>query len=179
MGVSKPLVRGESGQTLLARAITTARQAELAPFVAVRAGKAEVAAEVKRAGARVVEVPDADEGMAASIRAGVAAVAADPKAQGVLILLADQWRITGDDLRRLCAAWAVSETGLAAARYEGVLGVPAAFSRGHFAMLQRLTGDKGARQVLRERERDVAAVEMPSAAVDADVPDDLQGLGEP
>ena len=72
---------------------------------------------------------------------------------------------------------AKSGAGLAAARYEGVLGVPAVFSRRHFPMLQRLTGDKGARQFLREREGEVAALEMPSAAADADVPGDLGGQG--
>ena len=145
--------------------------------MAVRAGDQEVAAEALRVGAGVIEVPDAAEGMSASIRAGVAAVEADPQAAGVLIMLADQWRITADDLRRLCSAWAGNGAGLAAARYEGVLGVPAVFSRRHFPMLQRLTGDKGARQFLREREGEVAALEMPSAAADADVPGDLGGQG--
>jgi CTP:molybdopterin cytidylyltransferase MocA len=41
-------------------------------------------------------------------------------------------------------------------------------------MLQGLAGDKGARHFLRERESEVAAVEMPAAAVDVDLPGDLE-----
>ena len=173
MGVSKPLVRDETGRTLLGRAIATARGAGLAPLAAVRAGEQAVAAQASVAGAQVIEVPDASEGMAASIRAGVATIAADPEAAGVLIMLADQWRLTSDDLRRLVSAWSGSTLGLAAARYEGVLGVPALFSREHFPLLQGLSGDKGARESLRQREAEVVAVEMPSAAVDLDTPTHL------
>lgn len=173
MGSAKLLIRDGSGKSLLFRAIAAVRDAGFEPLIVVRAEDQEVSAEARRAGARTIGVPDAAEGMAASIRAGIAKVDADASAAGVLITLGDQWRIQAGDLRALRRAWQANVLGIAAARYDGVLGAPAIFSREHFGMLRSLTGDHGARDYLRAHAGEVAAVDIHSAAADVDVPADL------
>ena len=57
---------------------------------------------------------------------------------------------------------------MAASRYAGVLGPPAIFPQRRFADLEALTGDTGARALLREAGADVAAVDWPAGEDDLD-----------
>ena len=172
MGKPKALL-SMNGQTLLARAAATAGAAGLELTVAVPAGDNSVAQAAAELGERVVEVPDAAEGMSASIRAGIAALSSDSAVAGVLIMLADQWRIGPEDLKRLIVAWKGASNGLAAARYAGTLGVPAIFGRSWFGALAALEGDQGARGLLRNAAPPPAVVDLPAAADDLDTPAEL------
>lgn len=173
LGRPKALLRDVDGKSLLQRAVETAREAGPNPAVAVRSGDEAVAAEARRNNARVIEVRDASEGMSASIRAGVAAIEAAGEAQAILVMLVDQWRLSAADLGALIAAWKAGGCRIAAARYAGVLGVPAIFGRGYFGALSLLTGDCGARDFLRSGSEAICAVDMPSAQADVDTEDDL------
>ena len=173
LGRPKATLPLATGETLLERAVATARGAGLEALVAVPPGESAAAREAARLGAASVVVPDAHLGMSASIRAGIGRLKADPAVEGVLILLADQWRVTPHDLAALVAAWEASATGMAAARYSGKLGVPAVFGRVHFGLLCGLEGDRGARDLLRGRAGEVAAVDLPHAGVDLDTPAEI------
>ena len=172
MGRAKALLTLH-GQTLLARTLATAGAADLEPVLVVPPGDNPVAAEAARLGARVVSVGDPSDGMSASIRAGIEALSADPAVDGVLILLADQWRLAPADLQRLAEAWRQSPSGLAAAFYAGGAGVPAVFGRAWFPVLMRLTGDRGARDILRCAHPPAALVHVAAAEADIDTPTDL------
>ncbi len=115
-----------------------------------------------------------EEGMASSIRHGMSAVPA--AAEGVLILLGDQVAITADDLKRLAAAWKDQDGIIAAATYNGHVGVPAVFPRSLFSELHELRGDQGARRVIERNSFRLMRVPMPNAAVDLDTPEDLAAL---
>jgi molybdenum cofactor cytidylyltransferase len=120
----------------------------------------------------VVEAADWAEGMAASIRAGVAAAG---KADAVVILLGDMPEVGAGDVDRLIAAFdpgagreicrAVSEAGTP--------GHPVLFGRRYFAALAGLTGDAGAREVVRGAGERVAEVVTAGrgAVVDLDTPE--------
>jgi molybdenum cofactor cytidylyltransferase len=121
----------------------------------------------------LVEAPDWAEGMAASLRAGLAAVSTE--AEAVVILLADMPEVTAGHIDRLLAAFdpeegreicrAVSETG--------VPGHPVLFGRRFFESLLQLTGDRGARELLRDAPEFVTDVPTPGegAAIDLDTPE--------
>lgn len=115
-----------------------------------------------------------EEGIAASIRCGLAAV--PPGATAVLIMLGDQVCVTKDDLQRLLDAWKGQDSVIAAASYEGTVGVPAIFPRAYFPELAELRGDVGAQRVLRRNASRLVRVPMPSAAMDLDTPEDLAAL---
>ncbi|MDX1562055.1 MAG: nucleotidyltransferase family protein [Gammaproteobacteria bacterium] len=113
------------------------------------------------------------QGLASSLRVGLSRA---PKGTAaVLILLIDQHAVSADDLTRLINAWTERPNRPAAAAYSGRLGVPAMIPRRHFAAIRRLSGDVGARQLLRDADR-VTAVPMPSASFDIDTEADLQAL---
>jgi len=111
------------------------------------------------------------EGLGASIRFGMASL--PPACNAVMILLGDQVAVTAEDLRRLASAWKDQEETVAAAVYQGHVGVPAIFPRLCFGELSELKGDRGARDILQRHAYRLVRVPMPNAAVDLDTPEDL------
>jgi molybdenum cofactor cytidylyltransferase len=114
------------------------------------------------------------EGLGASIRFGMSAL--PPACSAVMIVLGDQVAVTAEDLRRLNNAWREQEGIIAAATYQGHVGVPAIFPRLCFAELSELKGDRGARAILERHNFRLVRVPMPNAAVDLDTPEDLATL---
>lgn len=95
------------------------------------------------------------------------AVAQLPKTtQKLLILLADQVALQSGDLQALRASALGRES--ACAFYHGRQGVPALFDRSHFPALSALTGEQGARSLLRGEYHRFNTVAMPRAALDID-----------
>jgi molybdenum cofactor cytidylyltransferase len=115
-----------------------------------------------------------EEGMASSLRRGLAAL--PPTCDAVMIVLGDQVAITPDDLKRLVGGWKEEEGVIAAAMYEGHVGVPAIFPRICFSELSQLRGDQGARIILDRHSFRLVRVPMPNASVDLDTPEDLAAL---
>lgn len=89
-------------------------------------------------------------------------------------MLVDQPDVTSEFLEFMAAQWAKRGSSLVATQYANGGGVPAIFSRDHFAELRALNADRGARQIIA---RDASAVLLvpPSAEfVDLDTPEDLE-----
>mgnify|MGYP005755849719 CR=1 FL=1 len=120
-----------------------------------------------------VPVPDASEGMGASIRAGVSAL---PDGCGaVMILPADLPELEAEDLRVLMTAWRNDPTAiLRATDQTGNHGHPVIFPADLFAALTKCHGDAGARDVLRAHAERIIAVPLPGhrATTDLDTPED-------
>jgi CTP:molybdopterin cytidylyltransferase MocA len=151
-----------AGETLLERAVRTAREAGCAPVVVVLGAEAERMREQCDLGGAVVAVNEAwEEGMASSIRVGVGAVGG---ADGVLLMTCDQPAVTAEHLLALMA-----EGQVTASSYAGRRGVPAYFPAASFPALMELTGDAGARELL----RGAATVELVGGELDVDTAADL------
>ncbi|SET73580.1 NTP transferase domain-containing protein [Oceanicella actignis] len=122
---------------------------------------------------RIVENPVAAEGMASSIRAGLRALR--PDADAVALALADMPEIGPAHMNALIAAFDPDEGRaiVRAADEDGRPGHPVLFGRRFFESLSRLTGDEGAREVLRENADFVLAVRTPGhgARIDLDTPE--------
>ncbi len=95
-----------------------------------------------------------------------------PNCRSVLIALADQVLVDEGDLERLLSAHNAALDRIAAASYDGVLGVPCLFPNEYFDELERLQGDVGARDILKRHIDAVVAVPMSRARFDIDTPDD-------
>jgi molybdenum cofactor cytidylyltransferase len=115
-----------------------------------------------------------EQGLSASIQAGVREV--DPKLAAALFVLADQPALEADHLQALVARWRTSVGRAVASAYGGVIGVPAVLPRGWFSDLYKLSGDQGARELLRARAADVSSVPAPGLALDIDSPADVARL---
>jgi molybdenum cofactor cytidylyltransferase len=116
-------------------------------------------------------------GMASSLKAGLTAV--PPDADAAIVLLGDMPLVSAALIAQLTGAFAQNPRALAVVPvHEGVRGNPALLSRALFPQIMELTGDAGARQVLRGRDADVIeiAVGEPASRIDIDTPDALRDL---
>jgi molybdenum cofactor cytidylyltransferase len=168
MGEPKQLV-SLAGETLLERAVRVAREAGCSPVVMVLGAEAERVSSSCNLGDAVVAVNQRwREGMASSIRAGIealrAGIAGIGEVHGVVVMTCDQPAVTAEHLRALAATGEVT-----ASEYAGRRGVPAYFPASSFVALQALTGDAGARELL----RGARAVELNGGELDVDTPEAL------
>lgn len=116
---------------------------------------------------RIVENADWASGLASSIRAGVTAIASErPAFDALVVLLADQPRVTSAHINALLDAFGPAAEPLVASHYAGIDGVPALFPRRCFDALSQLTGDEGARSLL-AAERALADSTRSADAADA------------
>ncbi len=161
------------GGTLLRHACRTVLDTPFRPVVVVLGAEAErCREEIGHLPVQVVVNPHWDDGMAGSLRAGIEALEGDASVEAALVVLADQPRVTADDLVRL-AALATADVP-AAAGYGEVVGVPAVFPRRLFGELKALEGDTGARKVLARHAP--ALLPLPGAGLDLDTPADYARL---
>jgi molybdenum cofactor cytidylyltransferase len=127
-------------------------------------------AALEGTGAEALTVPDAAEGMAASLRAGAAAAG---DAAGLMVLLPDMPEIETADLARLIAAFAADpDRPLRAAAGNGTPGHPVILPRRLLPALGRLTGDRGARTVLEGEQVGIVPLPDRRAILDLDTPED-------
>jgi len=182
LGRPKQLVRID-GESLLHRTARLAVEAGCSPIYVVVGFEAEqMAAET---GALLVETvfnPTWQEGMGSSLRAGMERVAGqEPPAHAVLIMVCDQPRLTAEHLRTLlrhAGTRVSSEIAITASSYAQRNGVPAVFSAGLFLELVAVTGDHGARDVIRAHSADVEGIPWPAGELDLDRPEDLATIEE-
>jgi molybdenum cofactor cytidylyltransferase len=122
---------------------------------------------------RLAHCADHAEGMGATLRTGAAAL--PPDAAGAFVFLGDMPLIPPAVLPALAAALAAGAVA-AAPSFEGQRGHPVLFSAALLSQLRSLTGDQGAREVLRALGDQLALVEAPDGGVlvDIDRPEDLQ-----
>lgn len=123
-------------------------------------------------GVRITPLPEAPEGIAASIRAGTG-WAREIGAQGLMVLLADLPEIGTDDLRAMMRAFAAAPgTPLRATDASGLPGHPVILPARLYPALAGLSGDRGAGGLLK-RERP-AEIVLPGrrATTDLDTPED-------
>lgn len=167
------LMEEVAGQPLLAERVATARATGAPVFVALpkRDGAPRRWEALTGAGATLVEVPDAATGMAASLTAGLTALPAG--CPGLLVLLADMPEITVADINALLSGFDGSAI-LRGASAEGISGHPVLFPARDFAALAQLTGDTGARDLLRREAARVRIVPLLArhALTDLDTPED-------
>ena len=92
----------------------------------------------------------------------------------VLIGLADQIALTQHMINRLLDVAKKQPKQIIAAKYGDVIGAPVIFPKQYFSQLSQLTGDKGAKKLLRQHAQQVISLAMPEAALDIDTPEDLK-----
>lgn len=117
-----------------------------------------------------VFIPDATDGMAASIRRGVSALS--PDVAGVMILPSDMPEIERDDLQKVADAFDPNDAAVVrATATDGTPGHPVVFPRRLFAALGSLSGDQGARSVLTGQPITLVPLPGRRACVDLDTPE--------
>lgn len=122
----------------------------------------------------IVQVPDAQKGLSASLRAGIRAL--PESARAVMILLADLPDLQAEDLRTIFVALQNDDQSLIwrGATDSGAPGHPIVFERALFAELCNLEGDAGGARVVKDFASKVALIPLPGerARQDLDTPED-------
>ncbi|CAI3807398.1 Purine catabolism protein PucB [Pseudomonas sp. MM221] len=115
---------------------------------------------------RVIASPDAGLGMGHSLAAGVASLV-DSDAQAVAILLGDMPWIELATFGQLAAAAGASTIVLP--QHDGQQGHPVLFGRDFWSALSRLTGDEGARSIVKAHPASCIRLNVQDAGVLQDV----------
>lgn len=176
LGRPKQLLR-RRGKTLLRNTVDIAQTVTPGRIVAVvGAHPFRMRSTLRNCGLGIHTVTNTRwrDGMAGSLRHGLEAL--PPNARAALLLLTDQPLVTANDLERLVRAWARRPQRAAAAAYGGRLGIPAVLPRRLWRDAKRVSGDVGARDVLRRPGARITRVSLPAAGIDIDTQDDLVAL---
>jgi molybdenum cofactor cytidylyltransferase len=122
----------------------------------------------------LVRNDDFAAGIGGSIALGVRCVR--HAADAVLVILADQPRITAAHLSALIDHWSGADDEIVATAFAGTTGPPVLFPRDCFAELAQLGGDSGAKSLLSNPRYTVRSIPFEPAAIDIDTPADLDRL---
>ncbi|MGH2718847.1 MAG: nucleotidyltransferase family protein, partial [Actinomycetota bacterium] len=120
-------------------------------------------------GARTVVNPDFATGQASSMRAGLAA--ASPESAAAVVLLGDQPGMPASHIAAVVRAFEGGAGPIVQARFRGTPSHPVLFARSLWPELMAVTGDKGAREVIRAHPDWVVRVDL-----DAEIPPDLDTM---
>lgn len=119
----------------------------------------------------IIAVPDADEGMNASLRRAVARL--PDQSRGVMILLADLPDLSAHDLRTVseCVDLEPEFDIWRGATEEGEPGHPVIFSSDLYPKIAQLTGDEGAQGLVRKYGTQLVPLPGQNARTDLDTPE--------
>lgn len=178
LGQPKALARVR-GETLLQRTMAAALRLDPAAVVIIappKAGRYRQAAGTSAAGAKNilwVANPLRSGGLSTSVRKGIVAARHAP---AILFLPVDLALLKGRELERLLHRWQSSPRRLVARRIGRGGGAPLILPRWMYShALARIDGDSGLRELVEKMQPDHRPlVDMPSAALDIDTPQDLR-----
>lgn len=164
------------GKPLLQWAIDTALAANLDEVIVVLGDAAPAILEkVDLGSASVVINERAIEGQSSSIVKAIPA--ADSARNGTLLMLGDQPGLTVEDLRRVLDAFDGRPDSIAMASWQGDARSPVVFGRVYDRELMGLTGDTGARPVVKRHQDRVRFVEFDRPVpIDIDTEEDYRRL---
>jgi molybdenum cofactor cytidylyltransferase len=164
------------GKTLVAHAVAEALEADLGPVVVVTGAlHSEICLALSGQPVEIIHNPHWETGMASGIVSGLrAALVGAPELKAVMLAVCDQPYISADLFRSMISMYTTSGTGIVACGYANTRGTPVLFDGQYFALLSELSGEGGAKQLLRRFGGDVGVVAFPKGEVDIDTEDDFE-----
>ena len=173
-GATKQLAEID-GVPLVKRAVDAAIASRAAATVVVVGHDWQaVSAAIAPLAGFLVRNDDFEDGIGSSL--SLAVRAARPAADAFVVLLADQPLVTAAHIDAIIDAWSGAADEIVATAFAGTSGPPVLFPAGCFDDLALLHGDTGARALVQDSRFTVRNVEFADAAVDVDVPEDLNPL---
>lgn len=175
LGEPKQLLTN-NGKTLVRQITETALSLEAGPVVVVLgANRERIQAALIDLPIQLVQNPAWQEGMASSLQAGLNSFP-DTSIDAFLVLLTDQPFVTPALLQELIATRQKTNWGIIACQYgeDSFLGVPALFDSRYRSAFMNLSGDVGARKLIKQHADDCVAVPFPLATVDLDTKQDVE-----
>ncbi|MEZ5870361.1 MAG: molybdopterin-binding/glycosyltransferase family 2 protein [Nitratireductor sp.] len=178
MGTANKMLAKLGNKPLVVHVADAALAAHPAEVIVVTGHEADaVGAALSNETLRLVHNPDFTSGMASSLVAGIKAV--DDASDGVIVLLGDMPLVSGAMIEKMANAFGASSPApVVVAAHNGERGNPVIWPKRHLERLMKLTGDKGARDLLGELADETVMVELGEAAsLDLDTPEALEKAG--
>ena len=171
-GADNKLLFQYAGKAMVRHVAEAALATELDPVIVVTGHDAQgVRAALRGLDLEYAHNAQFADGQAGSLKTGIAAV--PRQCAGAMVLLGDMPEVGAEIINQLLDAF-TDETGIVVPVHNGARGNPVILGCEHFAGLGKVSGDKGARDLLAGE--NVCTVDVASDAIvrDFDTPDSLQ-----
>jgi molybdenum cofactor cytidylyltransferase len=167
-----------NGLSLLKHTLLEASEASLSPcMVVIGAHKELIRQELENTNALIIENTNWQTGMASGIKIGLSAMLQANKAlENIIIAVCDQPFISRQVFKDLQETQKNTGKGIIASQYQSILGTPVLFSKKYFEELQQLTGEEGAKKILKAHSDDLASVAFIKGEIDIDTKTDYLNL---
>lgn len=177
LGKPKQLVSYQ-GKTLLDIASMAAIESSCKPLVVVLGAYAsEILEQHQHAGISYIINESWAEGMSSSISAGLTTLLAqDNTLQQLIIAVADQPFISSEIFEILIKKQQHSGKSMVASSYAQTIGTPALFRRKYFDELLSLSGNEGAKHLLKQYPEDRETISFELGHIDIDTETDYNNL---
>lgn len=178
MGSPKQLLLYQ-GKTLLDRTIDTALEVfdKEQIVLVLGANHNEIASTISNQNIPISINEDWQSGMASSIKSGLKTLIEHfPDLERCFISVCDQPHLTSNVFLEMLQLNETSEKEIVASEYADTLGVPALFSKKYFDKLMNLTGEQGAKKIIRQNMDDVETFEFEQGIIDIDTQIDYENL---
>ncbi|WP_029288346.1 NTP transferase domain-containing protein [Pedobacter sp. R20-19] len=163
--------------TLIEHTIKAAWQANFQPIIVVLGAYAKEIQEKLPAEVNLVINNNWSAGMSSSITAGVAAlIKQSPMIENIIIAVSDQAFITAEIFQALKQKQISTKKGIVASTYAKTTGTPVLFNKQYFPQLLSLTGNNGAKSMLKLHGNDVATIAFALGNIDIDTETDYDNL---
>jgi molybdenum cofactor cytidylyltransferase len=171
-GAENKLLAILDGRPLISHAIAILAEMDFGALIAVCDPEGQPSRIARASGFTIVSPSEPGNALACSIAAGVRTASALPGIEAALICLADMPFISRDHINRLIDAHD-AQNAMVVASFDGETAMPPAlFGRDHFAQLQNLRGDIGAKSLLQNAHLIYADT---TTLTDIDTVEDLDG----
>lgn len=177
MGQPKPLLPW-GNQTLIEHQVRTLLQTDQPVAVVLGAESERIRPLVEELPVRILIHKNWEAGMGSSISFGISRLAGlFPDAAGALIALLDQPMLTHHHFKKMDHAFQPGSKQIVVSRSaSGWQGAPVLFDSFYFESLQTMTGDEGAKKIVREYPGAVIPVESGEMLDDMDTPQAYERL---
>ena len=174
MGKPKQLLPYKN-TTLLGIAIEQAQKSNVNAVFCVLGANAEIIEKsIEKHQIETIYNPNYKDGLSSSIVTGIDYLSTKDF-DAVLILLADQPKITSSFLNQLLKTSEENIAKIIACNYDKNIGVPAIFPKKYFVELLKLKGDKGAKDLLKKYQTEIITMK-PFDLIDIDTKKDYKNL---
>ena len=156
--------------TLLGHAIQNALFSKVGDvYVLLGANAAPIERKIRMGNVAFVENPNWESGMGSSIACGMRSIASQKKKyNAILITLSDQPMMDTVHLNLMAQSFLDGKKGIVATRYGIRAGVPAIFDQAYFGVLEKLSEDFGARELIQRYKNDIFTLDAGEKTRDVD-----------